>query len=174
MSILTNTTNKTHIEGVIAAAEIIKRGPNFFLQVLVDEKKVHINEWVPEEKRKELQYKKDNLFRCHFGDFNRESIESLPGKMFYADAKCKEENEYFFTVNAIFADAIPTSEPEVAIAEVVPEIKVIEEVAVEETPKAKKSAGKKKGPARCGDCGQIIAKAGHTCKKKSAAKASIQ
>jgi len=96
-----------HIESLIEAASIIKRGPNYFLELKVDaDKKVFINEWVPlpQQKLPEKQYKHTGVFRTHFGEFLPEDIKNLKGCLLNCEARPHKANagEYFFTTAVVF------------------------------------------------------------------------
>lgn len=170
-----------HIEKFVEAANVEKRGPNFFLALKIENNEtVFINEWTPVDQRsKETSYRHDKNFRTHFGTFTPEMIEKLPGQLLICDARPHKENaaELFFTTNVKFETAALSPEFKEALEQMESEKKetpVAEtkkedppvEVVKEQTPIVEQPV--KSGRLKCPDCHVFIGKNGHVCKKAKA------
>lgn len=118
----------THIESVITGVDVIERKPNCFLCLETKDGRVLINEYGPAELYGKTNYKKDGIFRTHWGDFDATGRKDLVGKMIKCDARPnpKEAGLYYFTTNVVFDSAddeikdTPNADTQVA-QEIVPE-----------------------------------------------------
>jgi len=171
-----------HIEKLIENASIVKRGPNYFLALKVENNEtVYINEWMPQEQRQAFSYrgKEGQELLTHFGKFTTETIKALPNQVLVCDARPHKEDPtmLFFTTNVKFeptddgAQAFLVNQEEKqkatpeAVVEPVQEVpKIDSEVPApmqETTPEA---VPVKKARKVCPICHKFMGKDGHKCK----------